>query len=123
VRRGLNGNPADKSDDMKQQGNVVRIPTAFETRVRLMLHWQAQRAAREIVVRELKAQGIRTSLMSTNKITRLTLDYLCRHRAELLAQAEASGAVQHLRQTFSQRPVDPQAKSLNETLVQNGGAK
>jgi hypothetical protein len=108
---------------MAQQGDVHRIPTAFETRVRLMLHWQTQRAARAIVIRELKAAGIRTSLLSTTKITRLTLDYLCRHRAELLAEAEASGAVQHLRQTISQRPVDPTAKSLIETLVQNGGAK
>jgi hypothetical protein len=106
-----------------EEGNVVRIPTALKTRLRLMLHWEAQRAARKIVVRELKAKGIRTSLMSTNKLTRLTLDYLCRHRAELLAEAEASGAVQMLRQTISQRPVDPTAKSLNETLVQNGEPK
>jgi hypothetical protein len=99
---------------------VVHIPITFEMRVRHAVIWQAQRAAREIVVRELKAQGIRTSLMSSIKLTRLTLDYLCRHRAELLAQAEASGAVHHLRNSFERRPVDPQRKSLCECHDQNG---
>ena len=79
-----------------EEGKVVRIPTELATRLRLMLHWEAQRAARAIVVRELKAKGIKTSLMSTTSITRLTLDYLSRHRAELLAEAQASGAVHHL---------------------------
>jgi hypothetical protein len=85
VRRGL-GNPQNGGRNMmlpeqperpRKQGNVVRIETEFATRVRLMLHWQAQRAARAIVIRELKAAGIRTSLMSSIKLTRLTLDYLC----------------------------------------------
>jgi hypothetical protein len=35
--------------------------------------------------------------MSASAITRLALDYLREHQAELLAQAEASGAVQRLR--------------------------
>lgn len=104
----------------RREGNITHIRTEFATRLRFAIIWQAQRAARKIVVRELKAKGIRTSLMSTNKLTRLTIDYLCRHRAELLAQAEASGVVQHLGQTISQRPVDPQAELLCECPVRNG---
>ena len=102
------------------KSNVVRIPITFETRLRHAIIWQAQRAARAIVVRELKAQGIRTSLLSTSKITRLTLDYLCRHRVELLAEAEASGVVQHLRLEHERRRIDLEAKSLCSNPVRNG---
>jgi hypothetical protein len=48
---------------------------------------------------------------------------LRRHAAELLAAAEASGVVQQLSKTFSRASVDPTAKSLNETQVQNGEPK
>jgi phosphoribosyl-AMP cyclohydrolase len=97
---------ASKPGRTRREGNITHIRTEFATRLRFAIIWQAQRAARAIVIRELKAAGIRTSLMSSIKLTRLTLDYLCRHRAELLAEAEASGVVQHLKHTHTTLEAD-----------------
>jgi len=66
-------------------------------RVRDAIHWQALSAARVIVKDRLKAQGVKVSLVAANKITELALAHLRANAAELLAQAEASGAVQRLR--------------------------
>jgi hypothetical protein len=77
--------------------SLSRIPITFEMRVRHAIHWQMHRAAREIVIKRLKAEGAKTTLMARSQITRLGLEYLRENQAELLAQAEASGAVQRLR--------------------------
>jgi hypothetical protein len=73
--------------------------------------------------RKLKAQGVKVSLLGASTITRLAQEHLRRHAAELLAAAEASGAVQNLRVEHERRRVDAQRKSLNETHVQNGEPK
>jgi hypothetical protein len=51
------------------EGNVVRIPTAFETRVRLMIIAEAKLEARA-VKKKLKSEGVRVSLLSASTITR-----------------------------------------------------
>jgi hypothetical protein len=82
--------------------------------------WEAQRAAREAVIRRLKGEGRRVSLMSASEINRLAVTHLREHHRELFAAAERSGTVQMLRFSFSRRHVDPPAKSLNECHAQNG---
>jgi hypothetical protein len=62
----------------------------------MMIAWEARREEREIVKRKLKAQGVKVSLLSASTITQHANEYLRRHAAELLAAAEASGAVQKL---------------------------
>jgi hypothetical protein len=80
-----------------QQGKVMRLPVTWEMRLRHAALWQARGAARAEVVRQLKAQGVKVSLMSAGAITQLTIDYLRANAAELLAQAEAFGVAQRLR--------------------------
>lgn len=43
----------------RKEGNVVRIPTTFETRLRFAIIWNARLDAREAVKRKLKAQGVK----------------------------------------------------------------
>jgi hypothetical protein len=103
---------------------VHYIPTTFETRVRMMIAWEARRAAREAVVRKLKQEGkVRVSLMSASQITRLANEHLRAHSAELLRAAERSGAVQNLRVAHERRRVDAQAELLCTSQVQNGEPK
>jgi hypothetical protein len=83
----------------------------------------AKREAREAVKRKLRAEGHRPTLMSASEITSLANVHLREHAAELLAQAEASGVVRNLTNSFRQKLVDLEAKSLIENPVQNGGAK
>jgi hypothetical protein len=104
----------------REEGNVHRIPTAFETRVRRMVIWKAQREARQAVIRKLKAEGRRTSLMSAGEITQLADAHLRANAAALLAEASASGVVQQLRNSFRKKHVDPPAKSLRECHAKNG---
>jgi hypothetical protein len=105
----------------RREGNVVRIQTEFATRVRFMVISLAKREARQAVILHIKREGkAKVSLMAASEITRLANAHLREHTAELLAQAEASGAVQNLRLMISQKLVDLKAKSLNETPVQNG---
>jgi hypothetical protein len=104
---------------MRRSAEVVRLPMTFEMRVRQMVIFEALRTARQIVKDRLKAQGVKVSLVAANKITELALAHLRANATELLAQAEASGAVQKLRVAHGQRPVDPQAKSLCECQAQN----
>jgi hypothetical protein len=105
----------------RRDGNITYIQTQFETRLRQMIAWEARQQARQAVIRRLKAEGkVRVSLMSRAEITRLANAHLRAHSVELLAAAEASGAVQNLRVAHERRHVDAQRKSLNETLVQNG---
>ena len=106
-----------------RDGNVHCLETQFRARVQMMIAWEMRREAREIVKRRLKAQGVKVSLVSASTITQLAHAHLRRHAAELLAAAEASGVVQQLSKTFSRASVDPTAKSLNETQVQNGEPK
>jgi hypothetical protein len=105
------------------EGNVVRIPTAFETRVRMMVIWKAQREAREAVIRKLKAEGRRVSLMSASQINALATAHLREHHRELFAAAEASGVVRNLQQKINRRAVDPKGELVCITPVQNGGPK
>jgi hypothetical protein len=69
-------------------------------RVRHAIHWQALSAARVIVKDQLKAQGVKVLLVAANKITELALAHLRANAAELLAQGEASGAVQRSATSF-----------------------
>jgi hypothetical protein len=63
----------------------------------MLVAWEARQQARQAVIRRLKAEGkVKVSLMSRASITRLAMAHLRAHEAELLAQAEASGAVQRL---------------------------
>jgi hypothetical protein len=78
------------------EGNVVRIPTAFDTRVRFAIITLARREAREAVKRQLRAEGRRISLLSASEITQLADAHLREHAAEPLAQAEASSIVRNL---------------------------
>jgi hypothetical protein len=83
--------------------------------------WEARQQARQAVIRRIKAEGkVRVSLMSASEITHLANAHLREHAAELLAQAEASGAVRNLRLEHERRRIDLQQKSLNETPVRNG---
>jgi hypothetical protein len=68
----------------------------------------------------IKSGGPCARVATSLEITRLAEAHLREHAAELLAQAEASGAVQKLRVAHARRAVEAQGKSLNETLVQNG---
>jgi hypothetical protein len=105
----------------RREGNVVRIQTEFGTRVRQMVIWEARQQARQAVIRRIKAEGkVKVSLMSAGEISSLANEYLKAHAAELLAKAEASGAVQNLRLAHERKLVDLEAKSLNECLVRNG---
>jgi hypothetical protein len=71
------------------EGNVTHIPTAFEARLRFLVVWEAQRQARQAVIRQLKAEGRRTSLMSASQINSLAVAHLRQHAAELFAAARA----------------------------------
>ena len=53
------------------------------------------------MIRKIKAQGGKVSLMARAEITRLANAHLRAHAAELLAQAEASGVVQNLPSALS----------------------
>ena len=105
------------------EGTVVHLQTQLRARLRSMIVWEARLNAREIVKRELKAEGVKVSLLSASTITRLAQEHLRQHAAELLAQAEASGGVQKLRQTISHASVDAQAELLCRSQVQNGEPK
>jgi hypothetical protein len=105
----------------RREGNVVRIRTEFATRVRFMVISLAKLEARKAVERKLRAEGTRPTSMTLSEIKRLAEAHLRQHAAELLAKAEASGAVQNLTNSFRQKLVDLEAKSLIETPVQNGG--
>jgi hypothetical protein len=80
----------------RTDGNVTYLRTTFETRVRMLVEWEMRRVAREEVKRRLRAQGVKLSLTSRAQITRLAMAHLRAHSEELLAAAEASGAVQRL---------------------------
>jgi hypothetical protein len=89
--------PAYSPERPQVEGNVYRIPTAFETRVRSAIITLAKREAREAVKRRLRAEGkVRAVLLSASEINTLANAYLKAHAAELLAQAEASGFVRNL---------------------------
>jgi hypothetical protein len=106
----------------RREGNVTYLRTAFATRLRFLVLWEMRQQARQAVIRKIKAEGkAKVSLMSAGEITRLAMDHLRAHSAELLAQAEASGAVQKLRLAHEQKLIDLAAKSLIETPVRNGG--
>jgi hypothetical protein len=98
---------------------VVRLPMAFEARVRQLIQWEALRAARVTVKDRLKAQGVKVSLVANKKISELALAHLRANTAELLAQAEASGAVQRLRNEFPQRTLF--AESPDRRAQQSSG--
>ena len=116
--------PAYNPERPRSEGNVYRIATQFGTRVRFAVIALAKREAREAVKRRLRAEGkVRVTLLSASEINTLANAYLKTHAAELLAQAEASSIVQNLRVAHERRRIHPQAKSLNETQVQNGGPK
>jgi hypothetical protein len=66
-----------------------------------------RREAREIVKRKLKAQGVKVSLLSAVTIAQLANAHLRRNAAELLAAAEASGAVQNLKVSHGRRNPRP----------------
>ena len=105
-------------------GNVTRIETEFATRVRFAVIWQARQAARQEVIRRIKAEGkVKVSLMSASQISSLANAHLRAHAAELLAAAEASGAVQNLRLAHERRAVDAQGELLCTSQVQNGEPK
>jgi hypothetical protein len=108
-----------KRPQRRREGNVTKIETEFATRLRFLVVWEAQRAAKQAVVRRLKGEGKRTSLMSASQLNSLAVAHLREHHRELFAAAEASGVVQDLRFSFSRRPVDPAAKSLNGSPVRN----
>jgi hypothetical protein len=106
------------------RGNVHYIPTEFETRLRMLVAWEARQQARQAVIRRLKAEGkVRVSVMSRAEITRLANEHLRRNATELLAAAERSGVVQNLRLAHERRAVDAQAELLCTSQVQNGEPK
>ena len=115
--------PPEQPPRPRLRDGVHYIPTTFETRVRMMIAFVARREAREIVKRKLKAQGVKLSLTSAMTITQLANAHLRRHAAELLAAAEASGAVRNLRVAHERRAVDAQAELLCTSQVQNGEPK
>ena len=104
----------------RREGNVTRIETSFATRVRFMVISLAKLEARKAVERKLRAEGTRPHSLTLSEIKRLADAHLRQHAAELLAKAEASGAVQNLRNSFRQKLVDLEAKSRNEYPVRNG---
>jgi hypothetical protein len=78
--------------------------------------------ARDAVKRKLRAEGrVKLSQVSPAQLAPLARAYLLAHRAELLAQAEASPIVQNLKVAHGRRRVDPTANSVCRTHVQNGG--
>jgi hypothetical protein len=107
----------------RREGNITYIQTEFATRVRSAVISLAKREAREAVKRKLRAEGHRPHSRTLSEINRLANAYLKAHTAELLAQADASRTVQMLTNSFRQKLVDLEAKSLIENPVQNGGAK
>ena len=103
----------------RREGNITYIQTEFATRVRSAVKARSTRSG------EAQAAGGRPQAHSRtlSEINRLANAYLKAHTAELLAQAEASRTVQMLTNSFRQKLVDLEAKSLIENPVQNGGAK
>jgi hypothetical protein len=73
------------------------IPTAFGTRVRLAVISLAKREARKAVIRQLRAEGHKPTLMSASEITSLADAHFRANAATLLAAAEASGVVRNLK--------------------------
>jgi hypothetical protein len=106
-----------------RDGNVHYLETQFRARLRMMIEWEMRREAREIIKKKLKAQGVKVSLMAASQISSLANAHLRAHAAELLAAAEASGAVQNLRVAHERRLVDAQAELLCTSQVQNGEQK
>ena len=114
----------DGPERPRTEGNVTRIPTEFETRLRMMIAFEAQQQARQAVIRQIKMEGkAKVSLMPRAEITRLANEHLRRNAAELLAQAEASGAVQNLQLAHERRAVDAQANCCAQSHGQNGEPK
>jgi hypothetical protein len=115
--------PPEQPERPRQEGNVHHLETQLRARVQMMIAWEMRREAREIVKHKLKAQGVKVSLVSASTITQLAHAHLRRHAAELLREAEASGAVQNLRVAHERRRVDGQAELLCTSQVQNGEPK
>ena len=59
----------------RREGNITYIQTEFATRVRSAVISLAKREARKAVIRQLKAEGHRTSLMSASEINTLANAY------------------------------------------------
>jgi hypothetical protein len=96
--------PAYERPRPRVEGNVIRIETEFATRLRMLVIWEARRAARQAVIRKLKAEGrIKLAYLSASEITQLADAHLRAHAAELLAQAEASSIVRDLKASESVR--------------------
>ena len=86
--------PPEQPPRPRLRGNVHYLESDFATRLRQLVIWEARQQARQAVIRRIKAEGkVRVSLMSASEITHLANAHLREHAAELLAQAEASGAV------------------------------
>jgi hypothetical protein len=88
--------PQEKPERPRLRDGVHYLETPFRARVRMMIEHVARQEAREEVKRRLRAQGVKLSLTSAMTITQLANAHLRAHEAELLAQAERSGAVQRL---------------------------
>jgi hypothetical protein len=113
--------PMEQPERPRLRGNVHYIETEFAARLRFLVLWEARQQARQAVIRRIKAEGkAKVSLMSAGEITRLAMEHLRAHAAELLAQAEASGAVRNLRLAHEQKLIDLAAKSLCSSPVQKG---
>jgi hypothetical protein len=88
--------PQEKPERPRLRDGVHYLETPFRARMRMMIEHVARQEAREEVKRRLRAQGVKLSLTSAMTITQLANAHLRAHEAELLAQAERSGAVQRL---------------------------
>jgi hypothetical protein len=56
--------PPEQTERPRLRDGVHYVPTTFETRLRMMLIWEARQQARQAVIRKLKAEGrVRGSLL------------------------------------------------------------
>jgi hypothetical protein len=81
--RGPTDDATEKPERPHLRGNVHYIPTEFETRLRMLVAWEARQRARQEVIRRLNAEGkVRVSLMSRAEITQLANEHLRRNATE-----------------------------------------
>jgi hypothetical protein len=96
------------------------LPDPLVAKRRIAIIALTELAARNAVKRKLRAEGrVKLSQVSPAQLAPLVRAYLLAHRAELLAQAEASPIVQNLRVAHRRRTTDPTTKSVCESQVQN----
>ena len=116
--------PMEQPERPRQQGNVRHLETQLRARVQMMIAWEARREEREIVKRRLKARRSRSACQAPAQSPNTQTSTCAAMRPNSSRRPRPPARCRsYPPKTFSRAGVDPTAKSLNETQVQNGEPK